>query len=179
MKKILIIATAILLVFALAACAAKKAEPEESSENTNVANPWTDVETAEEAADGAGVGYFMVPEENTETGGGIVNVTGFRDMKELAQADGYIGTAELTIRKGLKQNSKDVSGDYTEYKYEWEADLDGMPVRCFGNEEGKTMKAIWLSDNFSYSIFVRGQGDIYDTYGLDLETTLEVASAVQ
>ncbi len=54
-----------------------------------------------------------------------------------------------------------------------------MPVRCFGNEEGKTMKAIWLSDNFSYSIFVRGQGDIYDTYGLDLETTLEVASAVQ
>jgi hypothetical protein len=28
------------------------------------------------------------------------------------------------------------------------------------------MKAIWMSDNFSYSIMVRGQGDLNDTYGL-------------
>jgi len=39
-------------------------------------------------------------------------------------------------------------------------------VTCSGNEEGKTMKAIWTSDNFSYCILVKGQGGLADTYGL-------------
>ena len=41
------------------------------------------------------------------------------------------------------------------------------------------MKAIWISDNFSYSIMVRGQGDIYDTYGLDEEAIGALVAAIQ
>ena len=97
----------------------------------------------------------------------------YRYMDLLAEADGYVGAAGLTVRKGVKSpdhepgyDTADVSGDYTDYKYNWDLEASGWDVKCFGNEDGRTMKAIWLSDNFSYSIAVRGQGDIYDTYGL-------------
>lgn len=141
--------------------------------NTGMANPWTDVTSADEAAAGADVGYFMVPENNTDYNGHQVYITEFRCMEHLAEARGSIGAAELTIRKGLKQESDDVSGDYNEYAHSWSFKTDdGITVNCYGNEEGKTMKAIWLSDNFSYSINVMGQGDEYDTYGLD-DTTLK------
>ena len=152
---------------------------EDDAEIVGMANPWTDVNTAEEAAEGAGVGYFTVPEENTETAVGPVNWYGFRYMEHIAEADGAIGVAELTVRKGLKQDTEDVSGDYTEYALTWTVEADGWQVTCFGNEEGKTMKAIWLSDNFSYSIMVRGQGDVHDTYGLDGEIIEALVSAIQ
>ena len=145
----------------------RDAAAESDAESVGIANPWTEVKTAEEAADGAGVGYFTVPEENTETTRGPVNWYGFQYMEGIAEADGAIGAAELTVRKGLKQDTEDVSGDYTEYALEWTVESDGWQVTCCGNEENKAMKAIWLSDNFSYSILVRGQGDLCDTYGLD------------
>lgn len=175
MKKMLIIALAAAMVFALAGCGAGSTEPE-PSENEQSANPWTEAATADEAADGAGVGTFKVPDQGTMIGGGEVDLMTFRYMEGLAEADGYVGTAVLTVRKGLSQNGEDVSGDYTEYAYQWSQEEGGLDVRCFGNEEGKTMKAIWVSEDFSYSINVRGQGDIADTYGLSPE---DIAALVE
>ena len=157
----------------------RDAAAEGDAEAIGLANPWTEVETPDEAAEGAGVGYFMVPEENMETPVGPVNWYGFRYMEGVAEADGAIGVAELTVRKGLKQDTEDVSGDYTEYALAWTIEADGWQVDCFGNEEGKAMKAIWLSDNFSYSIMVRGQGDVYDTYGLDEAIIDTLVTAIQ
>lgn len=150
-----------------------------SRDNWGMVNPWSVVDTADEAAEGAGVGYFMVPEDGTETTGGSVNWYGFECMEGLAEANGSIGTADLTVRKGLKQDSEDVSGDYTEYAFSWTQETDDWEVSCFGNEEGKAMKIIWLSDNFSYSIMVRGQGDLYDTYGIDEEAVSALVAAIQ
>ncbi len=144
-----------------------------------MANPWTDTEDVNKAADGAEVGYFMVPENGTEVTGGRIDWYGFRFMTHLAEADGAVGAAELTVRKGLKQESEDVSGDYTEYAYTWTQEADGWDVTCYGNEEGRMMKAVWLSDNFSYSITVRGQGDLYDTYGLGAEDVVALVTAIQ
>ena len=131
------------------------------------------------AAQKAVVGYSMLPEKGTETACGVISWSGYRYMEHLAQADGAIGAAELTVRKGLKQDSKDVSGDYTEYKHKWTQEIDYWTVNCFGNEEGRCMKAIWLSDNFSYSIVVRGQGDLRETYGVDAETLNALVNAIQ
>jgi hypothetical protein len=144
-----------------------------------MANPWSDAETAEEAADGAGVGYFLVPENGTEAVGGRIDWFGFRYMDRLAEADGAVGAAELTVRKGLKQDSEDVSGDYTEYAYTWTQEADGWEVTCYGNEEGRMMKAVWLSDNFSYSVTVRGQGDLYTVYGLGADDVVALVTAIQ
>ena len=149
------------------------AKSSSSDASTSIANPWTDVKTAAEAAEGAGVGTFELPEAGMEIGGGRVDLVEFRYMDLLAEADGYAGTAELVVRKGVNRpdhavgyDTADVSGDYTAYAHEWEIEAAGWKVTCFGNEEGKAMKAIWQSDNFSYSIMVRGQGELHDTYGL-------------
>ena len=174
-----------MMLLAPAACgnAGAEKQPEEpagtSEPLVGMANPWSEAKNAEEAADGAGVGYFELPEDGFETSGGPVNWSSFRYMKGIAQADGGIGAAELMVRKGLKQDGEDVSGDYTEYKYDWTQEIGDFTLKCFGNEKGKTMRAIWTSDNFSYCIYVRGQGDIYDTYGLDAEAVAALVSAIQ
>ena len=178
MKKILVLMLALILAAAVTACGAKDPAPE-TADTAGMANPWTDVSGADEAAEGAGVGYFMVPENGTEVTGGRIDWFGFRYMTGLAEADGAVGAAELTVRKGLKQDSSDVSGDYTEYAYTWTQEADGWQITCFGNEEGRMMKAIWLSDNFSYSIMVRGQGDLYDTYGLGADDVVALVTGIQ
>ena len=198
MKKMMMFALTAILTLGLAACGSKPASqsasqsapepaPEatpanagnESSNSETIGNPWTDVKTPEEAADGAGVGYFTVPEDKTETPRGPIFWNTFRCMKGVAEAQGSIGAASLTVRKGLKQDSTDVSGDYTEYKHSWTQKADDWDVSCYGNEEGSAMKMTWLSDNFSYSIMVRGQGDYYTTYGLCEEDVIALVTAIQ
>ena len=182
MKKIIAFALAAVLLLALAACGNKTAEkePEPAEEPiANMVNPWSEVADAAAAAEGAGVGYFEVPEDGAQTGGGTLAWYVFRCMKGIAEARGAIGAAELTVRKGLKQDGEDISGDYTEYKYDWIQDVGGTSVKCVGNEDGRTMRALWTSDNFSYCILVRGQGDLYDTYGLDAETIAALVGAIQ
>ena len=41
------------------------------------------------------------------------------------------------------------------------------------------MKAIWSSDNFSYCILVRGQGDIRDIYGLGSRDIEALVGAIE
>jgi hypothetical protein len=96
-----------------------------------------------------------------------------------------VGAAELTVRKGVNRpdhepgyDTADVSGDYNAYAHEWDVQAKDWKVKCFGNEEGKAMKAIWQSDNFSYSIMVRGQGDIHDTYGLGADDIVALVNAI-
>ena len=161
------------------AAAESTAEESVVAESTGIANPWKDVETPEEAAEASGVGYFQVPEDGTETEIGPLNWYGFRYMDRLAEADGAIGAAELTVRKGINEDGEDVSGDYTEYKYDWTVEAGDWEVSCFGNEEGKTMKAIWVSDNFSYSIMICGQGDLYDTFGVDEAILAQLVEGIQ
>ncbi|MBR3235562.1 MAG: hypothetical protein IKG11_08100 [Atopobiaceae bacterium] len=191
MKRIATTMTAALMAFSLVACGAagtqqtsESAEQtststEATSESTEVANPWKEATNAQEAGESAGVGYFIVPADNTQSSIGPINWYGYKYMTNLAEADGAIGAAELTVRKGLKQDSTDVSGDYNKYTYEWTQQVGDWQVSCYGNEENKMMKAIWLSDNFSYSIEVRGQGDLYNTFGLGADDTALLVSGIE
>ena len=177
MKRIFAVTASLLLVLSLGACATAPSATESTSteeEQSELANPWTAAQSPTEAAEGAGVGYFDLPEDGTVLDeGGPINWDEYKYTKLLAEADGSVGSAELVVRKGVKRpaeevsyDTTDVSGDYTEYAHTWEIEADGWTVTCFGNEESLAMKAIWMSDNFSYSIMVRGQGDLNDTYGL-------------
>ncbi len=183
-KKIFAITLAALMALALTACGGSSEQPAEesseaASESMGLANPWTEAETAEAAAEGAGVGSFQLPENGTETSGGRVDWEGFQYMEGLAEADGWIGTAELTVRKGLVRDFEDPSGDYTEYRYTWEQGVGGMEVLCSGNVENMAAKVIWVSGDCSYSINVLGQGDLSDNYGLNPKTVEELVSAIQ
>ena len=59
MKKSVFVLASVIMLLVLVVCGAGIAE-EEASAAVGLANPWTEVATAEEAADGAGVGYFLV-----------------------------------------------------------------------------------------------------------------------
>ena len=185
-KKILVTMITAAMVLGVTACGGAKTDTttesttvEEVTSEVGLANPWSDVASSSDAAEGAEVGYFNVPAAGTETSSGQIGWDGFRYMKGIAEADGYIGAAELTVRKGLKQDTTDVSGDYNEYKFSWKETVGDYEINCYGNEDGRTKKAIWVTDNFSYAILVQGQGDESDTYGLDSEVLKAVAAEVE
>ena len=175
---------AICLILSLSLCGVALCEAAESE----VPAPWTEVESAEAAAEGAGVGYFMIPEENTETDIGPLNWYSFEYINGVAEASGAIGTAEIWVRKGLNEDGEDVSGDETEYavhvtvtpfEENEEGRIDGFPIECYGNADEQWMKMIWVSDNFSYSIVIRGQGDLYDTFGISTQVLLSLYNEIQ
>ena len=151
----------------------------ETEASAEIPNPWSDADDASAAASGAGVGYFVVPSDGTDTDIGPVSWDGFRYTDRLAEAYGYIGVCSVTIRKGLNQDTDDVSGDYNDYAYEWDLEADGWLVHCRGNVDGQAMLITWISDNFAYSISIRGQGDEYDSFGIDEYLVDSLVSQIQ
>lgn len=189
MKKVIAIAAALTMALALAACASnapssQSAGSDESS-SAGLANPWQQADSPEAAAEGAGLGPLQLPAEGTTIEGSEIHWSSYQYMNLLAEADGSVGSADLTVRKGAKNPAEtpaydpsDVSGDYNEYAFSWEVEAADWPVKCWGNEDGRMMKATWTSDNFSYSIMVRGQGDIADTYGLGADDVIALVNAI-
>ena len=115
MKKLVALSSTLLLALSLGACAAAPANSEPApatEEKTEMANPWTSTKTPTEAADGAGVGYFNLPADGTVLEeGGQINWSGFQYMKLLAEADGYVGSADLVVRKGVNRPAEEVAYD--------------------------------------------------------------------
>lgn len=151
--------------------------PDEGEENeVGMANPWSDVNTAAEAAEGAGLDSFSIP-EGEEISLGAVNVTAFRCMDGMAEVIVEYPAVEMRIRKGLASTAVeegDISGDYGEYKNTWTQDINGLKVTCFGNRKGESTRTIWQVDDICYSITAFGLGGDTD-YGLsadDLSTLI-------
>ena len=137
-------------------------------EEVGMANPWSDVDSAEAAAEGAGLDGFMVPDGEAEISLGEVKVDQYRCMQGMGEAVIEFPAVEMTIRKGDKSGEMaegDISGDYNEYKYSWTQNIKGLEVQCFGNREGEATKTIWSVDDMDYSITVMGLGGDED-YGL-------------
>lgn len=144
-------------------------------------NPWSDVDSAEEAAEGAGVESFVVP-EGTEISLGEVKVEQYRCMDGLAEAIIPIAAVEMTVRKGKDSAADvaegDISGDYGEYKYDWNATIDGREVRCFGNRKGEATKSIWSDGDYFYSITAFGAGGD-DDFGLSADDLNVLVSGIK
>ena len=67
--------------------------------------------------------------------GGPIGWEFYRYTDLLAEANGYVGAAELTVRKGVNRpdhevsyDTADVSGDYTAYAYEWTIEAGGWQI---------------------------------------------------
>ena len=203
MKKNLIIvsAAACALVFALAGCgsggqAAPAAGSEagsapaeapaaieetsaisETSVLPSMPNPWSDVASAEEAAQGAGLSSFAIPEGANLSLGPIDNVA-YRCMDGIAEAQIEFPAVTLTIRKGIAVDGDDISGDYNEYANTWDTTLKGLTVTCFGNREGEATKTIWSANGFDYSINALGLGGD-DDFGLSADDLNSLINGMQ
>ena len=139
-----------------------------------IANPWTDVATAEEAAKGAGLDGFSL--EGGEISLGPVEVTTYRYMDGIAEAAVEFPAVSMTVRKGT--GSDDISGDYNEYANEWTQNIKGLEVTCYGNREGEATKTIWTSGDYSYSITAYGLGGDTD-YGLSADDLNTIINGLQ
>ncbi|MCQ2563651.1 MAG: hypothetical protein MJ128_04075 [Mogibacterium sp.] len=150
-------------------------------EQAGMANPWSDVDSPEAAAEGAGLDIFMVPDGEAEISLGEVKVTQYRCMKGMAEAVVEFPAVEMTIRKGDKSGEMaegDISGDYSEYKYDWTQNIKGLEVKCFGNRDGEATKTIWSVDDMDYSITVQGLGGDED-YGLPADDLNSLINGIQ
>lgn len=166
------------MAFALAGCGESAPSSSSSTESTATESTvtvsastlqWTTVNSAEEAAKGAGFDEFTVPQAGSSIALGELGQWSFCYAKGLAEADGGAAAAAIVIRKGVGtgDNTQELS-EYTggwadlkgiDYAHEWDLDVDGTAVRCYGNEQGKVSKAIWSDGKNSYSILVLGMGD--------------------
>ena len=145
-----------------------------------IPNPWDTAKSSEEAAKGAGIDSFTVP-ESTEISLGKVDVAEYRYMDTIAEADVEFPAVEMTIRKGTPEYEiaeGDISGDYGEYKYDWTVDVDGQEVTCFGNREGEATKTIWTAGEYNYSITAVGLGGD-DDYGLPEDDVKALVSGIK
>ena len=143
-----------------------------------IANPWTGAASAEEAADGAGLEFFSVPEGMTISLGEVPHASAFRYMDGMAEATIDFPAVQMTIRKGKTDESGDISGDYNEYKYQWTQNIKGLEIRCFGNREGEATKTIWTVEDDSYAILAYGLGGDTD-YGLTADDLNSLINAFQ
>ena len=148
-----------------------------AEENTGLANPWSDVESAEEAAKGAGIDSFVIAEDPGLDLGQLFERT-YRCMDGIAEARLEYPASALTVRKGTIAEEGDISGDYTEYANTWTQDVNGIEVTCFGNREGDATKSIWTVDNMHFSIVAEGLGGDED-FGLNAERLTAMVSSIQ
>lgn len=148
-----------------------------AEENTGLANPWSDVGSAEEAAKGAGIDSFVIAEDPGLDLGQLFERT-YRCMDGIAEARLEYPASALTVRKGTKAEEGDISGDYTEYANTWTQDVNGIEVTCFGNREGDAAKSIWTVDNMYFSIVAEGLGGDQD-FGLNAERLTAMVSSIQ
>jgi hypothetical protein len=148
-----------------------------AEENTGLANPWSDVESAEEAAKGAGIDSFVIAEDPGLDLGQLFERT-YRCMDGIAEARLEYPASALTVRKGTNAEEGDISGDYTEYANTWTQDVNGIEVTCFGNREGDAAKSIWTVDNMYFSIVAEGLGGDQD-FGLNAERLTAMVSSIQ
>ena len=144
---------------------------------TGLANPWSDVASAEEAAKGAGIDSFVIAEDPGLDLGQLFERT-YRCMDGIAEARLEYPASALTVRKGNYAEEDDISGDYTEYANTWTQDVNGIEVTCFGNREGDAAKSIWTVDNMYFSIVAEGLGGDQD-FGLNAERLTAMVSSIQ
>ncbi len=148
-------------------------------ENVGMANPWSDAGTLAEAAEGAGLDGFSIPEE-AEISLGEVKLSQARYMEGLAEAVVEFPAVEMTIRKGNASVAEDgdISGDYNEYANTWTQNIKGLEVTCYGNRKGDATKTIWTVDDTCYSITAYGLGGDTD-YGLSADDLNSLINGIQ
>ena len=125
-------------------------------QSLGMVNPWSEAETAELAAQGAGLDSFTIPsvyscfaDEPTAM---------FLYMDGTAEAILDSADHHMLLRKGVGDG--DISGDYGVYEAEWDVNWKGLTIHCRG--ENDSVRTAWWSfggNAFSLS-FNAGDSDL-------------------
>lgn len=121
---------------------------EADDENTQIANPWVDCASMEDAVKIAGFS-FEVPKQIE----GYSNQAIQAIENDIIQVIYDDGTNSIYIRKGA--GTEDISGDYNEYEQSDEVSIGEYQITEKGND-GKISVAIWNDGNYSFCVGTPG-----------------------
>lgn len=160
MKKIIVLLLGAALIMALAACGrpAEDSAPggnddsgqtdNQSGGQSQIANPWTDCATLDEACSTAGF-TFVVPEFLLDSSHASYRATSGADaVLEVSYAR---SEGDIVLRKGFEREGHDVSGDYNTYPITGTMEVAGLEVTVKGENE-TVYCAVWTADGFDYAI---------------------------
>lgn len=199
MKKLLVLAAALALAVGLCACgsqasssaassgsqaamsasdksasASQVASASASSDTTN----WTETDTADEAAKGAGFERFGVPSRTV-----IANYTfanpDYSYADHVAQAVYDIpGYVKLTIRKAEGDHKVPLTArDASEFAQTWKETHEGLEVTCYGDEKDDAIIFLWKDGSKEYGATIESEGATKVT--MDDEDVDDIVKAVK
>lgn len=161
-KTIVAAAAAVLLALGLVACGTGNdaadtddvgSDASSSEDAAQIANPWSEVETLDDAANATGF-TMAAPDALDGYAGRTIQVMD-NAMIEVIYGDADDGAAPLIyVRKSVSEG-EDISGDYNEYAESGTLDVDGIRVEVRG-EGGLWYVATWSSGGSSFSISSTG-----------------------
>ncbi len=115
-----------------------------SSELTEV-DPWEEVSTIEAAEEMVG---FEINTPDMSEYGSEESYSVCAALSELQIA--YDEALTTYIRKA--EDDGDISGDYEEYAYEEEIEVNGNTVTLKGESEAEVILAVWNDDDYAYCV---------------------------
>lgn len=159
MKKFIMLTMCTMMAVILTACTKETKE--------EVANPFVEYETMDEAQEAAGF-TINVPDKVPE---GYTLSTIRVIENDLADITYLNGENEITFRQA--KGSEDISGDYNEYSETNEVKVGDIQVTTKGND-GVVNVAVWTNGDYSYSIGANNDGE-----GLLLSDVIDMISSIQ
>ena len=166
---------------AAASSSASAASGEASSAaSAGMANPWTEAASADEAAKGAGLDSFDVPEA-LPVGDTQWMAPTFTYMNDIAQAHWDAGAADAYARKSKNLSGRELSGDYNSYGFEaiTEITIDGtkVDVTVSGPDDDVANLMEWSFGGYSYVVGCRGLGG--ENYGIHYDDYEKVVTSIR
>lgn len=161
-KNLVMFAAVVMMAVSVSACGNGKQEVKETavaeimkdsqaaSEIAQIANPWTEVKTMEEAKDMAGFD-LKLPEIPAEYGKKMIQVLDSADAPTIEVIFWNSDDKEIRIRKA--PGTDDISGDYNVYAQEQKVQAENREMTLKG-ENDKVFLATWTEDGYTYSMYV-------------------------
>lgn len=124
-------------------------------------NPWTEADSADEAAQGAGF-------ESFSNGAGTITSLGSTYNQDFMCTMGHCWSeivyenpsVDIAVHKGLRDvyelpdEYDDIFFDLdSEYAHTWTQTIGDVEVTCCGNREGAAAKAFWSKDGCDYVVY--------------------------
>lgn len=175
MNKKVLIGTCGVLALTMIGCTKNENNAATSSSDAQIANPFVDCDTIEDAEKEAGFS-ILVPDSIEGYSTRVIRVLVDEENQDqnMIEVIYYNEDAEDEIRICKMtdgQKDSDISGDYNTYDIVNTQNLDGTSVTTKGNEEGLYNVAIYETTDGTYSVTA--------TLGLDLATLTSLIAQIK
>lgn len=154
MKKIIVYILCAVITLSFTACSNNSPSKDSTQkqtigDNAQIPNPFVDCKTIADA--NKIVGFTVVAPKNLPTGYSQDTIRAIKD--DLVEIIYVKGEKKISFRQG--KDSKDISGDYNEYKESNTLTIGSLQVTIKG-DNGEVNLAVWTDGDYAYAISSEG-----------------------